>query len=145
MSAKQNLELDEVLARQLAHLKKYGELIDSQQRSIEESDYKGLLDILSRKEKVISRMGDMEQFGALVGDSAALDESRKERTGRLFEELIARLDFFAAREAECVAKASELKAELAGGIHTLRKGKRMLRRYKQNSGSAKARFKDLTG
>lgn len=145
MSERKTQELEEALVNQLAHLKKYGELVERQRNLIEEGDYKGLLDILTRKDKVLARMGDPLRLGRLVADSPEPDQARRERTGRLFEELIARLDFFAASEAECMEKASGMKAELAGGIFTLRKGKRMLRRYSQAAGGGKARFKDLSG
>ena len=145
MSEKRSHELDEAITRQLAHLKKYGELVERQQALIEQGDYKGLLDVLVRKDKVITRMGDPDKLKMLVAGSTVSDPAEREKTGRLFEELVARLDFFAAREAESMAKASSTKAELAGGIFALRKGKRMLRRYSQTAGSGKARFKDVTG
>jgi hypothetical protein len=138
-------ELDKAISRQLAHLKKYGELVDLQQELIERSDYKGLLDILNRKEKVLSRMGDPKLLPELVARQTETDPAKRERTSKLFDELVSRLDFFAAREAESMDQASGLKAELAGGIFALRRGKRMLRKYSQNSGTGKARFKDLTG
>lgn len=145
MSCKKGAELDEALNRQLGHLKKYGELVERQQMLIERQDYEGLLDVLARKQKVIDRMGDPARLKKLAERFSPENNGHREQTARLFEDLIARLDFFAVREAESMEKASGLRAELAGSIYALRKGKRMLRKYSHAPQAGKARFKDVKG
>ncbi|MBW7997660.1 MAG: hypothetical protein FVQ81_14000 [Candidatus Glassbacteria bacterium] len=145
MSGKQSAELDELLSRQLACLKKYGELVERQRTLIERQDYEGLLAVLAKKEKVIARMGDPARLKELAVEKSSAGQKQREQTGRLFEELIAKLDFFAAAESESMEKASGLKAELAANIFALRKGKRMLRKYSHAPMAGKARFKDIKG
>ena len=67
MSSKLKATLDNALSRQLAQLKKYGELLDMQQKMIERSDYEGLQHVLALKDKVLIRLGPPGEINQLAG------------------------------------------------------------------------------
>ena len=145
MSSKPNARLDNALSRQLTQLKKYGELLDMQQEMIILSDYEGLQRVLARKEKVLSRLAPLGEINTLAGEAKPLTGRERCHTEQLFAKLVGELDIFSAREAASVEKTSAAMAGLAERIYTLRRGKRMLRKYSHAPQAGKARFKDVTG
>ncbi len=145
MSRKPNVRLDNALSRQLNQLKKYGELLDMQQEMIERSDYEGLQRVLTRKEKVLSRLAPPGEINQLADEAKLSAGTERRHTEQLFGRLVGKLDIFSAREAAGVEKTSAAMAGLAERIYTLRRGKRMLRKYSHAPQAGKARFKDVTG
>jgi hypothetical protein len=145
MSGKPNARLENALSRQLTQLKKYGELLDVQQEMIERSDYEGLQRVLVQKEKVLARLGPPEHIKTLAGEAEQSAGRERRHTEELFGKLVSELDIFSAREGASMERTSGAMAELAEKIYTLRKGKRMLRKYSHAPQAGKARFKDVTG
>ncbi len=145
MGRKPNARLDETLTRQLTQLKKYDKLLDAQQKMIELSDYEGLQRVLAQKEKVLARLGPPDGIKLLAGEAQPSAGSQRRHTEELFGKLVGELDILSSREGDSVAKASSAMAKLAERIYTLRKGKRMLRKYSHAPQAGKARFKDVTG
>ncbi len=145
MSGKTNARLDNTLSRQLTQLKKYGELLDVQQGMIERSDYEGLQRVLAQKEKVLARLAPPGEIKHLAGEAKLSAGAERGHTEELFSRLVGTLDNFSAREGADAEITSAAMAELAEKIYTLRKGKRMLRKYSHAPQAGKARFKDVTG
>jgi len=145
MSKKATARLDDALSSQLSHLKKYSQLLDAQQELIERKDFEGLRKIMDRKDRVLARLGGQADLNALALEAKQASGEERDQTAELFFSLTEKLDNFAAQEAQSVEKTAGLKTELARNIFTLRKGKRMLRKYSQAHPAGKARFKDLTG
>jgi hypothetical protein len=145
MSEKSNARLDNTLNRQLTQLKKYGELLDVQQKMIERSDYEGLQRVLAKKEKVLARLGPPEQISSLAGEVELSAGTEHRHTQELLGKLVGKLDVFSALEETSMEITSGAMVELAEKIFILRKGKRMLRKYSHAPQAGKARFKDVTG
>ncbi len=110
MSRKPNARLDNALSRQLNQLKKYGELLDTQQDMIERSDYEGLQRVLARKEKVLSRLVPPGEINHLAGEAKFSAGGERRHTEQLFGRLVGELDIFSAREAASVEKTSAAMA-----------------------------------
>ena len=143
MSQKDIDRFNELLNRQLARLKHYGQLIEQQEILLEEDNDEELLKVLQRKSKILSRMEEWDKLNALAEVASAKDSVAAGKSIELLNFLLARLELFAGREAESLKKAASIREELAGGLFALRKGKKLLRKYVRVPHNAKARFKDI--
>ena len=143
MAQKDTDRFNELLNRQLACLKRYGQMIEQQDSLLDKEDNEELVQILERKSKILTRMEDWDKLTALAEVAAAKDRGAARKSAELLARLLTQLDLFAGREAESLKKAACIREELAGGIYALRKGKKLLRKYVRVPHNAKARFKDI--
>lgn len=143
MAQKDTDRLNELLNRQLARLKCYGQLVEQQYCLLDKEDDEELLRILERKTKILTRMEDWDKLTALARVAAAKNNGKARKSSELLARLLTQLDLFAGREADSLKKAAAIREELAGGIYALRKGKKLLRKYVRVPHNAKARFKDI--
>lgn len=134
---------NELLNHQLGRLKHYGQLVEQQESLLDKEDNEELLQILERKSKILTRMGDWDKLTSLAQVAAAKDRGAARKSAELLARLLIQLDLFAGREAGSLKKAVGMREELAGEIYALRKGKKLLRKYVQVPHNAKARFKDI--
>lgn len=144
MAQKDIDQFNELLNRQLARLKRYGQLVEQQESLLDKEDHKELLRVLERKSKILTRMEEWDKLYALAGVASAKDSVAAGKSAELLERLMAQMELFAGLEAESLKKAAGIREELAGGIYALRKGKKLLRKYVRVPHNAKARFKDIT-
>ena len=134
---------NELLNRQLVRLKHYGQLVEQQESLFDKENNEELIQILERKSKILTRMENWDKLTSLAQVAAAKDRDTARKSAELLARLLVQLDLFAGREAESLKKAAGIREELAGGIYTLRKGKKLLRKYVRVPHNAKARFKDI--
>jgi len=143
LANKESSRLTGLLERQLDELERYGKLVEEQEVLIEREDYSKLNRLLERKAKIISRMEKMEDLSSLAERAAKQGGESAEYAAGLLMRLLERLNFFAGRERECLEKAFSIREDIAGGLHALRKGKKLLHEYTRFSREPKAKFKDI--
>ena len=143
MAQKDIDQFNELLNRQLARLKRYGQLVEQQGSLLDKEDHQELLQVLERKSKILTRMEEWDKLTALVEVASAKNSVAAGKSVELLERLLAQMELFAGLEAESLKKAAGIREELAGGIYALRKGKKLLRKYVRVPHNAKARFKDI--
>jgi len=143
LTQKETDQFNELLDRQLARLKRYGQLVEWQASLLDKEDNEKLRRVLERKSRILSRMDEWDKLTALAEAASAKDSITAGKSIELLERLLDQLELFAGLEAESLKKAAGIREELAGGIYELRKGKKLLRKYVRMPHNTKARFKDI--
>lgn len=130
------------LEQELRRVDNYSQLIDLQNRLIERGDTGDLSRLLDRKDRILARLARVREEIDLRNGSSG-EEKNSARLGELRKELSARLEEFAVREKESLAKALALREWLGSQLRHVRDGKKMLRNYSPSGKAGKARFKDI--